>query len=73
MHKRTNKFCVFCGEVPKDKNKEHILPQWLLKLTGNPKRVVKFGFDYFNDRSLEFDWKSLAVPSCSACNSEFFL
>ncbi|MFT5387136.1 MAG: hypothetical protein ACI9F2_000158 [Lysobacterales bacterium] len=23
-----DKFCVFCGKKPQEKNKEHILPKW---------------------------------------------
>ena len=24
------KYCVFCGNKPQDKNKEHIIPRWLI-------------------------------------------
>jgi hypothetical protein len=32
--------CVFCGQATTKQTKEHILPQWLLKLTGDPSRLV---------------------------------
>jgi len=31
-----DKFCIFCGDKPQSKNLEHIIPQWLLKMTGDP-------------------------------------
>jgi hypothetical protein len=35
-----DKFCVFCGKKPQSKNREHIIPQWLIALTGDPNRDV---------------------------------
>jgi hypothetical protein len=68
-----DKFCVFCGEAPQDKNKEHVLPNWLIEMTGNPKRVATFGIDFtkkpFAPRKFAFD--SLVFPACSACNARF--
>ena len=40
------KFCVFCGKKPENKNKEHIIPQWLIKLTGDPNRKINLGVDF---------------------------
>jgi hypothetical protein len=39
--------CVFCGvEVRKsERSKEHILPMWLLKATGDPHRKIRIEFD----------------------------
>lgn len=65
------KFCVFCGELPESKNKEHVLPQWLIKMTGDPRRVVPIGFNYKTQKEISFDWTSLTVPACEACNTEF--
>jgi hypothetical protein len=68
-----DKFCVFCGEAPQDKNKEHVLPNWLIEMTGNPKRVATFGVDFtkepFGPRMFAFD--SLVFPACSGCNEHF--
>ena len=63
--------CVFCGKPPEDKNKEHILPQWLLSLTGDPNRTVTFGSNYETGKPISFSWKSFTVPSCTVCNEKF--
>lgn len=65
------KFCVFCGLPPQDKNKEHILPQWLLSLTGDPKRTVTMLYDYHKGREISFSWSALVTPACEACNTKF--
>jgi hypothetical protein len=67
------KFCVFCGNKPQNKNNEHVLPRWLIESTGDPKREVGLGHDKkkkgFPIRSFSFD--QFKFPSCSACNEEF--
>src|SRR6516225_4462315 len=65
------KFCVFCGQRPKDKNKEHVLPRWLIVLTGDPKRIAGFGPDFLNKRAREFAFDELTFPACSKCNADF--
>lgn len=67
----SNRFCVFCGNPPEKKNREHILPQWLLELTGDPKRVVNFGTDFRGGRTIRFDWLNFCVPACESCNTEY--
>ena len=67
----SNRFCVFCGNPPEKKNREHILPQWLLELTGDPKRVVNFGTDFRDGRTIRFDWLNFCVPACESCNTEY--
>lgn len=57
--------CLFCGEDPEAKNKEHVLPQWLLKLTGDPSRTVPIAVDYKNGDVKKFSFSKLTVPSCS--------
>ncbi len=68
-----DRFCVFCGEPPQDKNREHVLPKWLIELTGDPNRVATFGIDFYKEpiglRKFAFD--SLAFPACSVCNTRF--
>ncbi len=34
------KFCIFCGNPPKDKNAEHVIPQWLINITGKRSRQI---------------------------------
>ncbi|HUV77368.1 MAG TPA: hypothetical protein VMW06_04855 [Desulfobacterales bacterium] len=69
------KFCVFCGQRPKQKNKEHIIPKWLIELTGDPNRVGRFGIDKrvlsSGLRNREFAIDQFTCPSCSDCNSKF--
>ena len=67
------KFCIFCGERPIAKNKEHVLPQWLIGMTGDPKRSIKLHFPYKGKgnsaRIIAFD--ALHFPACSECNNSF--
>lgn len=68
------KVCVFCGEKPDEKSKEHVVPRWLIELTGDPKREAFFGFikDFkngFKERIFSFD--QLTFPSCVSCNNKY--
>ena len=73
------KFCVFCGEKPKDKNKEHIIPQWLIKMTGDANRMAYWGYDYENFygdkigqiKPREYPFMKFTFPACEKCNSQF--
>lgn len=67
----TKKFCIFCGNIPEQKNKEHVLPQWLIKLTGDPKRTVDFGRNPITGKVPRFDWSSFTFPACTKCNEKF--
>lgn len=66
-----NKICIFCGEKPENKNKEHVLSNWLINLTGDPKRVVNFGYNYLTEEIIKFDWSSFTFPSCLKCNEKY--
>jgi hypothetical protein len=67
------RFCVFCGERPESKNREHVIPAWLIALTGDKNREVGIGLDLttrpFSER--RFSFNSFAFPACEACNSAF--
>jgi len=66
--------CVFCGERPESKTSEHVLPQWLIELTGNPKRTAKFGYKHLeNGRFVErkFSFSNFKFPACELCNQNF--
>jgi hypothetical protein len=71
------KFCVFCGQKPKTKTKEHIIPLWLIKLTGNPNREVRLGMDtklFRTEKRFDFRMRSFSsfqFPACESCNNEF--
>jgi hypothetical protein len=63
------KTCLFCGDFPLSKTKEHVFPRWLIALTGNPKRVAEFGKD--SNSSTKIPWNSFTFPACNSCNNEF--
>lgn len=67
------KFCIFCGEPCDEKTKEHVIPQWLIELTGDPKRKAFFGFDLIPDipKIRTYSFNSFSFPACSVCNNEF--
>jgi hypothetical protein len=65
------KTCVFCGEKPSDKNKEHILPRWLLKMTGDPNRVGRYGIDWKTGKERKFSASHFVFPACEKCNSRY--
>lgn len=67
------KLCVFCNQKPTDKTKEHVLPRWLLELTGDPNREVDVGLRWKATGPLKhrFAYSSLTMPACHSCNAEF--
>lgn len=82
---KLGKFCIFCGEKPKNKNKEHILPKWLIKMTGDETRNISLGAimtynemqkedfvdKFIKDNKKRFSINNFTFPSCEICNSEF--
>jgi len=67
------KRCVFCGNFPIVKTKEHIIPQWLIKLTGNPHRQAYFGKIIREDNleEIHIPFSKFTFPSCKHCNEGF--
>ena len=65
------KVCVFCGKPPQNKNKEHIIPKWLMKLTGTENKKMSVGSNWKEKKEIEFNFSSFTFPSCTKCNSEF--
>jgi hypothetical protein len=63
--------CVFCGQATTKQTKEHILPQWLLKLTGDPSRVVTMAIHPQTFEQIKFPWTKLVMPACEACNGKY--
>ncbi len=67
------KICIFCGDKPERKNKEHVIPKWLIELTGDSKREAFFGGNVSREkrgiRMYSFD--SFTFPACEKCNTEF--
>lgn len=64
-----SKFCIFCGKKPVKKNKEHVLPKWLINLTGAPNRITTIGQK--DGKKIKFPWMKFVFPSCEECNSAF--
>ena len=66
------KFCVFCGQAPEEKNREHVIPRWLIEMTGDPKRIARFGIAFDKPfRLREFSFDALVFPACTSCNTRF--
>ncbi|UCE74110.1 MAG: hypothetical protein JSV56_00015 [Methanomassiliicoccales archaeon] len=67
----TDKICVFCGKPPTSKNKEHVIPQWLMAHTNVMDNNVRLGFDKHTGVIREFVYKAFTFPACELCNSRF--
>jgi hypothetical protein len=69
-----DKVCVFCGNKPESKTLEHVLPNWLISLTGDPKRQAKLGFYQTQDGKMVnrlFAFDQFKFPACDKCNQRF--
>ncbi len=69
-----NKFCIFCGKTPVQRTDEHLIPKWLIELTGCLDRNGNFGPYYNGNNRLEmkkFSYKDFKFPACNSCNNEF--
>ena len=68
----------FCGKPMTEKSNEHVIPQWLIEMTGDIKRTATFGMDYskmFDDKigpenikSREYPFLRFTFPACQKCN-----
>jgi hypothetical protein len=66
-----NKFCIFCGGKPEDKNLEHVIPLWLIEHTGDPNRKVSIGTNWRKLKNLECSLDQFVFPACARCNSSY--
>ena len=70
---KMDRFCVFCGERPISKTKEHVIPKWLIGMTGDPNRPINLPLFRNNleqpSRSIAFS--SFCFPACDDCNFQF--
>lgn len=64
----SEKFCIFCGKQPKNKNQEHIVPQWLIKMTGREKSDI---FSLYPDAEKHIPFIRFTFPACTECNSKY--
>lgn len=67
------KLCVFCGLKVVSKTKEHVIPKWLIKMTGDPKRNVNFQvfLPHNQGRTRNFSFDNFQFPACDSCNNDF--
>lgn len=63
------KTCIFCGEKPDKKTKEHVIPKWLIEITGDPNRITLIG--KYRDTLRKYSWKNFTFPACDKCNGEY--
>lgn len=66
---RIGRLCVFCGEPPDKKTREHIIPQWAIELTDTAKKSFEFTTTDGRQYSVPFD--QIILPACDSCNSHF--
>jgi hypothetical protein len=65
------KTCVFCGKPPNGKNKEHVIPQWLIAQTGSKSREIIANFDKSTGKARKFAFQAFTFPACRQCNSNY--
>ncbi len=68
-----NKACVFCGAVlaKSKRTKEHVLPMWLLRMTGDPNREFRLGSDLRTGKEWIRAASSITFPACGPCNEKY--
>ena len=59
------KMCIFCGRRPVDKNKEHVIPQWLIRETGRTKSPI------IDTPDKKIPFLAFTMPACTACNERY--
>jgi hypothetical protein len=65
--------CVFCGKpVGKAaRSREHILPMWLLRATGDPNRLIKIETDPITGKDVCRPASTFHFPACQPCNEHY--
>lgn len=64
----SEKFCIFCGKRPENKNLEHVIPQWLIRMTGREKKNI---YAPHPDLGRDIGFLNFSFPACTECNSKF--
>lgn len=59
--------CIFCGQPPSKKTKEHFVPRWIGKASGNDHIPLVLGWK--NNRLETRSLKNLTMPACYDCNN----
>lgn len=67
------KFCVFCGAEHTKKSKEHIVPRWLIELTGDPSSAAYLGRQWLDPGlpKRSYSLSAFTFPACEVCNHDY--
>lgn len=75
------KKCIFCGKPISEKSIEHVIPKWLIELTGDKGRIASFGMDYSKILNNTIESKDIqrrkypflrfTFPACKQCNESY--
>lgn len=75
------KKCIFCGKPIEEKSKEHVIPQWLIEMTGDKNRMGSFGVDYYKIlnnkfkseqiKTRKYPFLNFTFPACIKCNGRY--
>lgn len=67
--------CVFCGNPPIKRNREHVIPQWLIELTGDARREWQLGMQFVEGsgeyRERKYSANQFKFPACARCNGNY--
>ncbi len=65
--------CIFCGVEARKatRSKEHIIPMWLLALTGDPHRDIRIEFDPDTGADIIRPASTFHFPACRTCNAKY--
>ena len=64
----SEKFCIFCGQKPKNKNLEHVIPQWLIRMAGVEKKPI---YSPHPQLGRDISFMQFSFPACTECNSKY--
>ena len=64
----SEKFCIFCGKTPENKNLEHVIPQWLIRMTSRERKDV---FSLHPDHDKHIPFIQFKFPACTTCNTKY--
>ncbi|RWB20399.1 MAG: hypothetical protein EOQ40_15140 [Mesorhizobium sp.] len=65
--------CMFCGKpVGKtERSREHVLPMWMLRATGDPNRLIRIEADPVSGAEIIRPASTFHFPACRSCNERY--
>lgn len=65
--------CVFCGMTvgKAGRSREHVIPMWLLRATGDPNRQIKVDSDPVSGDDVVRPASAFHFPACQPCNEKY--